>query len=60
MAVVSFRVCSYLGCEALELVLAVKPEFSMENYPVAYGISLFGRAVRTAHHPDCGAFFVVN
>lgn len=58
MVVVIFRVFSYyVSCEALELVVAVKPEFSLGNYPVTYSPWLlrkswaFGRAVRTDHPP---------
>lgn len=41
VVVVKFRVFSYfVFCEALELVLAVKPELSLENYRVPNGISL--------------------
>lgn len=41
MVAVNFRIFSYyVSCEALELVLAVKPELSMGKYPVTYGISL--------------------
>lgn len=41
MVVLNFRVfSSYVSCGVLELALAVKPELSVENYPVIYGISL--------------------